>query len=289
MTKHFKSKRKIRNDLIFKYALILIIGFIIIKLCIILVLKVPFINLIFNHKKINTSKNYIINSTINNPKRMLSYYSESNIINENNILNVSYIINKRPLVYIYNTHQKEDYKNSKGVYDASFVIQKYLTKYKVDSIVEKGNITEFLRVNNMDYSYSYYASKYFIKDALSKNNFDLIIDLHRDSLNKNLSTVSINKKSYAKILFVVGGEHKNYKKNLELANTINNLIKNKYPTLTRGVIIKTGKNVNGIYNQNLSSKMILLELGGNNNTFEEVTNTISIITPILGDYLYGKN
>ena len=289
MVKRFKTKRKIKSDLIFKYILIIVFGFIIIKLCFLLILKLPTLDLVFNHKKISTCKRYLVNSTINNPKRLLNYYSNNNlIVDEPNVISASYIIKNKPLVYIYNTHQKEAYKNSKGVYDASFVMQEELKKYNIDVIVETRDITEFMRANNIDYSYSYYASKFYIKDTLEKNNIDLLIDLHRDSLDKKTSTITINKKNYAKILFVVGGENKNYKKNLELANTINNLVDVKYPDLSRGVIIKKGVGVNGVYNQDLSSKMILLELGGNNNSFEEVTNTISLIVPILGDYLYGK-
>ena len=36
------------------------------------------------------------------------------------------------------------------------------------------------------------------------------IDIHRDSVSKNITTVNINNKNYAKILFVVGLEHNNY-------------------------------------------------------------------------------
>ena len=90
------------------------------------------------------------------------------------------------------------------------------------------------------------------------------------------------------IMFVVGMEHAKYKVNYNLATTLNNLIKKKYPTLTRGVILKSGKNVNGIYNQNLSSNIILIELGGNYNTYDEVNNTIGLITKIIGEYLYEK-
>ena len=71
---------------------------------------------------------------------------------------------------------------------------------------------------------------------------------------------NIDNKSYAKLLFIVGQEHDNYKENLELANTLNNLVKEKYPSLTRGVMLKSGENVNGKYNQDLSNKMILIEV-----------------------------
>ena len=86
-------------------------------------------------------------------------------------------------------------------------------------------------------------------------------------------------------MFVVGLEHSNYQKNLDLANSINERIKNKYPSLTRGVITKSGANVDGIYNQDIHPNMILLELGGNENTIDEVLNTVEIISVILKEHL----
>ena len=89
-------------------------------------------------------------------------------------------------------------------------------------------------------------------------------------------------------MFVIGKDHKNYKVNYELAKKINKLIEKDYPTLTRGISLKSGNGVNGIYNQDLSNESILIELGGNKNTYEEVQNTIGVLAKILGDYLYEE-
>ena len=48
---------------------------------------------------------------------------------------------------------------------------------------------------------------------------------------------------------------------------------------------KTGATVNGLYNQDLNSNMILLELGANENTIDEIQNTVEAITPILSKYI----
>ena len=163
-----------------------------------------------------------------------------------------------------------------------------LNKYNINVIVEKRDITEFMRTNNISYSYSYYASKFYIKDMMEKNNFDLLIDLHRDSVDKKFVTLKMNGKSYAKILFVIGGENKNYKDNYSLVHHINNMIISKYPDISRGIIVKSGKNVNGIYNQDISKNIILLELGSDKSSFDEVKNTIILLSPIIGEYLHEK-
>ena len=63
------------------------------------------------------------------------------------------------------------------------------------------------------------------------------------------------------------------------------MIKEKYPSLTRGVLTKGGKGVNGIYNQDLNPNMILLEIGSQNNTIDEVLNTIELLAPIIAEYV----
>lgn len=199
-----------------------------------------------------------------------------------------------PTVFIYNTHQSEAYQGkalegyniTPGVMMASYILQDKLAEINIKADVMEDNITDYLNLNNMKYSKSYQASRVFLQDALNKYpNYKLIIDLHRDALSKSSSTVIINNKSCAKISFVVGEEHQNYEANLKVTNTINDKIKQKYPTLTRGVLTKGGEDSNGIYNQDLNQNIILIEIGGQENTIDEVLNTIELIAPIIGEYV----
>lgn len=201
-----------------------------------------------------------------------------------------------PKVYIYNTHQLESYDNTDynditpNVLMASYLLKEELNKAGIPTIVESSNITEYIKQNNLKYYQSYDASRYYAEKVVKDNqNLDLVIDLHRDAIEKNASTVTINDKEYAKVLFVVGMEHENYESNLEVATAINNIIKEKYPTLTRGIITKSGKNVNGIYNQDLNPNSILIECGGYKNSFSEVVNTINLLSQIIKEYLNGRN
>lgn len=201
-----------------------------------------------------------------------------------------------PKVYIYNTHQLESYDNTDynditpNVLMASYILKEELNKEGIPTIVESSNITEYIKQNNLKYYQSYDASRYYAEKIIEDNqNLDLVIDLHRDAVEKNASTVTINDKEYAKVLFVIGMEHENYESNLEVATSLNNIIKEKYPSLTRGIITKSGKNVNGIYNQDLNPNSILIECGGYKNTFSEVVNTIGLLSQVIKEYLNGRN
>jgi len=248
--------------------------------------------------------NYILDIDFSNPLTLVSKelsYQESNneeivfMVNVNDTYledPIHDVINK-PRVYIYNSHQSEEYSSENykeygitpGVMMASYLLKEKLNSLNIPTIAEEGNIVEFMRVNNYSHAYSYIASRYFIEPVIKENDFDLIIDLHRDSNNKESSTVSINNKKYAKVLFVVGLENENYKENLKLTESLNNLILKKYPTLTRGIYKKEGPGVDGVYNQDLNSNIILLEVGGYQNTISEVNNTLELVAEIIAEYL----
>lgn len=199
-----------------------------------------------------------------------------------------------PVVYIYNSHQLENYNNynleiygiTPNVLMASYLLKEKLNEKGISTIVEDTNLTEFLELNNWNYSQSYKASRIFMLDKQNTyKSLKYYIDIHRDSVNKNLSTININGKSYARILFVVGLEHKNYQKNLDLANQINTLFNKHYKGLSRGVLQKKGANVDGIYNQDISKNAMLIEVGGVDNNIDEVLNTINAIADILNLYI----
>lgn len=200
----------------------------------------------------------------------------------------------KTLVYIYSSHQKEgysmeymeDYNINPDVFLASHIIQEKLNALGIKTVVLEESITKYLNDNNLNYQDSYEASRYYLEQDIKKYpDVKLFIDLHRDAAKKDVTTVTINNKNCAKIMFVVGLEHDNYQTNLDLANKINDKITNLYPAITRGVLQKQGDGVNGIYNQDLKENFILLELGGNENNLDEIVNTIELIVPIIGEYI----
>ena len=81
---------------------------------------------------------------------------------------------------------------------------------------------------------------------IKKNKYDSLkyfIDIHRDSVGRSSTTTNIGGKDYAKVLFVVGLEHNNYKDNLKTAEDINYLVNKYYPKLSKGMsYVKKSKN-----------------------------------------------
>ena len=309
------KKRRFKYRLI-GYAFIMFLGY-----------QISF-NIIMNFKLVNNNKSFIKALLIDSNYHLLYEKKANNLftkgfakiinvnkpvtildnvfhLKQNEQIRVAYVENpkidtskveKKPEVFIYNTHQGETYEGkglieyniTPGVMMASYLLQKKLLESNVKSIVMEENLIDYMNINNMNHAKSYNASRTFLEEALKNNQeLKLIIDIHRDSLPKDKSTVIINNKPCAKILFVIGEEYDTYKNNLNMTNVINEKIKEKYPELTRGIITKGGSGNNGIYNQDLSDKITLMELGADKNTIEEVNNTIQLISPIIGDYING--
>ncbi len=258
----------------------------------------------YSHNIISTITNIIYSSTVDKPITLLSStfnfngdisYDEEYDADEleaisKHISDPSPTEANSPIVYIYNSHQLENYSGSNyeaynitpNVMMASYIMREKLKNQGIEAIAEESDITEFIRINNWNYNYSYLASRYYIEAAIKEYpSLKYFIDIHRDSITKANSTVTINNTNYATVLFVVGLEHKNYQSNLDLANYINTKIANKYPNLTRGVITKKGSNVNGIYNQDISPNAVLIEIGGYENTIDEVYNTVVVLSQLL--------
>ena len=204
---------------------------------------------------------------------------------------------ENPIVYIYNSHQLENYSNESldiygitpNVLMASYLLKEKLNNLNIETIVESTNMSEILEKNNWNYSYSYKASRQLLTDKISKyKSLKYFIDIHRDSISKDYTTVTINNKKYAKILFVIGLDHKNWESNYNMATKINNIIDKNYSGLSKGIMKKTGMNVNGIYNQDISPNCILIEVGGVENNIEEVYNTTEILSQSIKDYIKGE-
>ena len=195
--------------------------------------------------------------------------------------------NSLPLIYIYNSHQTEEYLPSNFIESevkptvmmADYIMEDIFNKNNFNTIVEERSIKQKLNENNWKYYRSYDASRIYIDDTKTNNpSIKYFIDVHRDSLKRDKTTVEINGKSYAKTIFLIGLENANYNENLEFTTKINDKLNEKYPNLSKGIYKKGGEGVNGVYNQDNSKYTILLEIGGpENNTTEVLNSTLAFV------------
>lgn len=298
MRKKFKSKKK---KLRFKYKFFFFLFFFILGMVIsyrILYTNCKkiddkeFIKILLNnsnhHNKNNSIKKLLTKLNIkqvveptsildNNYKKLVKQYKKEKKVNVETTND-----SDKKLIYIYNTHQTEEYKASNfieysinpTVQMANYILEDIFNKNNLSTLTEEERIKDILNSNGWNYVKSYKASRILLEKA-KKNNPSLkyFIDVHRDSLSKEKTTVQIDDKSYAKVLFLIGLENENYEQNLEFTTKINNKLNELYPNLSKGILKKGGAGVNGVYNQDFDKHTILIEIGGQDNTVDEVLNS----------------
>lgn len=201
---------------------------------------------------------------------------------------------ENPTIYIYNTHQTEEYKPTSyleysvnpNVLMASYILEEQLSKKGHVVLVEEESVSKLRTTLGLNYAGSYKVTRSMMENA-KKNNPTLkyYIDLHRDSLTRDKTTLTVDGKSYAKILFIVGLENSNYQENLDFTNKISELLNQKVKGLSKGIYKKEGPLVNGVYNQDFSNRVILIELGGNENTIDEVYRSLIVLGEVLDEVI----
>lgn len=212
-----------------------------------------------------------------------NYDSIENVVVEEN----------KDIVYIYNTFQTDKYKSnyfnsysvSSYVTQASFMLKEYLSSFNIGSIVEEESVVKVLKEQNIMYSNTYAASRILMEEA-SKNHPDLemFFDLQVSDYEREATTVEIDGENYAKILFVVGTDNGTYLENQEFATELNSILESINPALSRGVSLRGGVGYQGIYNQDFSSKVLLIQVGGINNTIDEVNRSMKILAEVIATY-----
>ncbi|GCD13025.1 stage II sporulation protein P [Clostridium tagluense] len=204
-----------------------------------------------------------------------------------------------PRVLIYHTHTCESYftsdKETFKTYNSldttrsvcavgDVISQELEEKYGIAVIHDK-------TVHDKgDYNNAYKKSGVTLDKYLKiYGDFDLIIDLHRDSVpDKNRVTTKINGENVAQIMFVVAQQNSRYSKQKKLINSMIGISNKLYPTLLNDLEITAVNRGIRFYNQDKSDNAVLIEVGTYTNDIGEVKNTGKYLSRIIAEQLNGK-
>lgn len=190
---------------------------------------------------------------------------------------------KQKSIYIYDTHQGEQYSDGKGVMDAAAALGKKLEEKGFKVVLETHDFEKYLSDHGMDYNSSYLASNKFLQDTLvNYGGFDMIIDLHRDSIPRSVSVLEANNKVYAKSMTVVGGLNKNVADVEKMSSTLTDIMNSKVNGIMKSPMVREA-----YYNQAVTDHMVLIEVGSEETSFEEVKNTTDILAESIAILLNG--
>ncbi len=135
-----------------------------------------------------------------------------------------------------------------------------------------------------------------IEQILEENpSIQVVIDLHRDAVNEKTKLVkTIDGKDYAKFMFFNGIcrstngaitylNNPYLKENLAFSFQAQTIAEGYFPGITRKIYLKAWR-----YNMHLRPRNMLIELGAQTNTVEEVMNTCDILAFVLNEVLSGQ-
>jgi stage II sporulation protein P len=197
------------------------------------------------------------------------------------------------LVCIYNTHTGETYSLTDGVerldgkrggvVTAAAALQEELESIYGIKVARSDNI------NDTNYNTSYIESEKTARELLSANpKTSVIFDIHRDSgKTREQSVVEIDGQTLAPLLFIVGSDARRpfpaWRQNYAFAVELSDKINEKYPGLSLGVRVK-----DGLYNQSLHPRAVLLEVGTTENSCEEAVRSARLIAGVVAGIVGGK-
>ncbi|MBP3630915.1 MAG: stage II sporulation protein P [Clostridia bacterium] len=241
-----------------------------------------------NDEYISTENNhYIIESVNEEEKTAVARFTESvkmpvfNIKKKGSIESVNASTGKR--IGLYHTHNDECYNDADGT----------------DSIYGKGGIHDIgasLKRNLEDLGISVFYSEdlHLPHDSgaytrseqtasqLLKNDLDAIFDIHRDATPRSEYITTVNGEKMSKVRMVIGSANVNSAINKEFALSIKAYADEVYPGLIKDIYIGKGN-----YNQQLSSKAMLFEMGTNLIEKDLVKKTTVPLAKTIDVVLYG--
>lgn len=189
--------------------------------------------------------------------------------------------NEKKSIYIYSTHQKEKYLDEKSVVDGSYYLAELLKEKGYEVIVEDRNLSKELSDRNLSYDQSYLISRGAINDAIIEHKgFDLMIDFHRDSVPRNSSYIKDDTKAYAKLMIVLGGLSSHFNQIHLNAKTLYDKTNQIQHGIMKNILVREA-----YYNQDISENMLLIEVGSDQNYYEEVKNSIEVLAKAIDEMM----
>ncbi len=220
-------------------------------------------------------------------------------LNAERLLKKDMTVNKdtiRPQILIYHTHSQEAFldsvpgKSEMTVVGVGEKLAEELRQYGYQVLHET---TQF-DVQNRDYAYS--NAEPVIGALLEQNpTIEVVIDLHRDGVAEETHLITdVDGKRTAQYMFFNGlsrttaqGEiaylkNEYIEDNLAFSLQLQIASEKKYPGLARKIYLKGYR-----YNMHFRPKSLLVEVGAQNNTVEEVMNAVKPLGSVIDTVLTG--
>jgi len=183
----------------------------------------------------------------------------------------------KPTIAIYHTHSDESYvptdgkesiNGNGGIYDVG--------KALVQKLKAQGFNVIYNQANHNPHDVNAYNRSRKTAVSLLKKQPDVILDVHRDAVPASEYQTTVKGQDVTKVKLVVGRSNPNMKTNLEFAKMLKAAMDKKEPGLSNGIYM--GK---GDYNQDLSPRAMLIEVGAHTNSKAEAEKGVQLFANTL--------
>ena len=187
-------------------------------------------------------------------------------------------------VGVYHTHNDESYFTPDGidsVYGKGGIHD--VGKKFVENLNKLGVETIYREDLHLPHNSGAYTRSQVTAAALLNSGAQAIFDLHRDSTKRDYYLTKVNGKQMSSVRMVIGRASANFEENKNFAYTIKSYADSVYPGLIKDIYIGKGN-----YNQQLSSRAMLFEMGCENIEKDLVLKSTEYLAKTLDVVLYGS-
>ena len=191
----------------------------------------------------------------------------------------------KKLVGVYHTHNDECYFTPDGidsVYGKGGIHD--VGKSFVSNLNKLGIETIYREDLHLPHNSGAYTRSQVTASALLNSGAQAIFDLHRDSTKRDYYLTKVNGKQMSSIRMVIGKASANFEENKKFAYSIKAYADSAYSGLIKDIYIGKGN-----YNQQLSSRAMLFEMGCENIEKDLVIRSTEYLAKTLDVVLYGSD
>ncbi len=186
-----------------------------------------------------------------------------------------------PRLLIYHTHTTESFLPVSGKAFTTDLTQSVviLGSYLAEILESEYGVPvlHHREIFDIPRSNAYAQARPAITKILEDNpQIEVVVDLHRDGISREITTFALNGNDTARILFVVGTRHEAWNSNLRFALFLQNILDEKYPGLCRGT-----RKQRFTYNQHVHPRSVLVEIGSHENKKDEVLRAVPYLAEAL--------
>lgn len=192
-------------------------------------------------------------------------------------------VNKK--VGVYHTHNDESYFTPDGidsVYGKGGIHD--VGKKFVENLNKLGIETVYREDLHLPHNSGAYTRSQVTATALLNSGSQAIFDLHRDSTKRDYYLTKVNGKQMSSVRMVIGRASANFEENKKFAYSIKSYADSVYPGLIKDIYIGKGN-----YNQQLSNRAMLFEMGCENIEKDLVMKSTEYLAKTVDVVLYGSS